>query len=113
MSADISSVIDHARKLAGPAPAADAELLQRFLDSRDEAAFAELVARHGPMVLGVCRRALGGADAEDACQAVFLALARGARAIRRRGSLAAWLHGVAGRVCARARSRPAPAPAGP
>lgn len=86
--------------LAGlrPAPAADsdAELLGRFVRSSDGAAFTAIVRRHGPMVLGVCRRRLGrDADAEDASQAVFLALARSAHAIGRRESLPGWLYRVA------------------
>jgi RNA polymerase sigma factor (sigma-70 family) len=76
----------------------DAELLAR-LD--DHAAFAELVARHGPMVWGVCRHLLGEADAEDAFQATFLALLR--NAIRDRAAVASWLHGVAVRVSLSAR----------
>jgi RNA polymerase sigma factor (sigma-70 family) len=86
----------------------DEQLLARFVDSeRDtgELAFAELVARHGPMVLRVCRMILRDAhDAEDAFQATFLVLARRSRSIRERGSAASWLHGVARRVALSARS---------
>ena len=83
----------------------DAELLDRFVSRRDEAAeaaFEELVIRHGPMVLRVCRSVLHDAhDAEDAFQAVFLVLANRARSIRRSGSVASWLFGVAQRVAIR------------
>jgi RNA polymerase sigma factor (sigma-70 family) len=79
-------------------------LLQRFVASRDESAFAMIVRRHGPMVLGVCRRVLRHAhDSEDACQATFVVLARKAPAIRKHESLACWLHGVAFRVAQRLR----------
>ena len=64
-----------------------------------EAAFAALVARHGPMVLGVCRQLLGDRHhAEDAFQAVFLVLARKARSIRDPDLLGNWLYGVAFRT---------------
>ena len=84
----------------------DADLLQRFVAARDPAAFEVLVWRHGPMVLGVCRRVLGHYhDAEDALQATFLALARQAGSIGKRASLAGWLCKVAYRVAFRARKR--------
>jgi RNA polymerase sigma factor (sigma-70 family) len=81
----------------------DGELLKRFVATRDETAFAALVRRHGPMVLGVCRRLLGNhADAEDACQAVFLILVRKASSIRPPEMVAGWLHGAARNVARRA-----------
>jgi cobalt-zinc-cadmium efflux system membrane fusion protein len=93
----------------GDAPAvADAELLERFLNRRDQAAFELLVWRYGPLVLGVARRVLRDAgDVEDTFQATFLILARGARAISRRASVGGWLHKVAYRAALAARARAA------
>jgi len=80
-------------------------LLARFAARGDEAAFAAIVARHGPMVLGVCRRILGRTDdVEDAFQATFLVFVRKARSIRDGEALGPWLHGVARRVATRARA---------
>jgi RNA polymerase sigma factor (sigma-70 family) len=92
----------------------DADLLGRYTSAHDPGAFAELVRRHGPTVLGVCRRMLGQVhDADDAFQATFLVLARSARSVRKPGALSAWLYGTAVRVCRKARlkrrtSRPLP-----
>jgi RND family efflux transporter MFP subunit len=92
----------------GPGRDADELLLHRFAARRDQAAFAALVARHGPMVLGVCCRALRDAgDVEDAFQATFLVLARKARSLDRPHLLAHWLHGVARRTALEAKVRTA------
>src|SRR5262245_14710035 len=76
------------------AASTDADLLHHYLQGRDDAAFEALVRRHGPMVLGVCRRVLrNDADAEDAFQATFLVLVRKAATIRSHGAVGNWLYG--------------------
>ncbi len=86
----------------------EATLLERFVAGRDESALAALVALHGPMVLGVCRRLLRDEhDVEDAFQATFLVLVRRAPAIRDGDRVGPWLHGVAHRVAVRARANTA------
>jgi RNA polymerase sigma factor (sigma-70 family) len=83
----------------------DAELLGAFVTGLDEAAFEALLRRHGPMVFGVAHRVLKNeADSEDVFQATFLLLARKAGSIRKRQSLASWLHGVAHRLAVHERS---------
>src|SRR5262249_28051228 len=103
-----TKVIRHIRKMVGAANAADLpdrQLLERFVIHRDEDACAVLLARHGPMVLGVCRSILHDThDTEDAFQATFLVLVRKAGSIARRELLANWLYGVAYRVARRARA---------
>jgi RNA polymerase sigma factor (sigma-70 family) len=82
----------------------DGELLRAFVDEKDEEAFAIIVQRHGPLVLSVCRRVVGHQqDAEDACQAAFLLLARRPSSVRKQDSLASWLHGAAYRMATNAR----------
>src|SRR5262245_32278126 len=83
-------------------------LLAHFVSRRDEVAFEALLERHGPMVLGVCRRVLGDAHAaEDAFQATFLVLARKATSIRDQTSVGSWLYGVAQRIACKARAQAA------
>jgi RNA polymerase sigma factor (sigma-70 family) len=83
----------------------DGELLECYVRSREEAAFAALVQRHGPMVWGVCRRILASHhDAEDAFQATFLVLVRKAASVVPRAMLANWLYGVAHQTALKARS---------
>ena len=82
----------------------DRELIGRFLAERDESAFESLVARHGPMVLGLCVHIIGDRHAaEEAFQATFLTLARKAESVRDRDRLACWLYAVARRVALEAR----------
>src|SRR4051795_13625038 len=84
------------------------QLLDRYSTRRDESAFEALVARHGPMVLGVCRRVLDDPHAvEDAFQATFLVLVRKAGSLGEHDAIGHWLYGVASRVALRARSESA------
>src|SRR5438128_2226400 len=106
-TAQLGTLLQHIHKLAahrGGCQRTDHQLLDDFAAHRDEAAFAALVARHGPMVLRVCRRVLNHEqDAEDAFQATFLVLARHTGSIRKREALANWLHGVAYRTAMKAK----------
>ncbi|HWB11993.1 MAG TPA: sigma-70 family RNA polymerase sigma factor [Pirellulales bacterium] len=83
----------------------DADLVERYLATRDEAAFATIVRRHGAMVRGVCRRVLHDVhEADDAFQATFLVLLRKASSISPRALLANWLYGVARRTALKTRT---------
>ncbi len=102
-----------ARRLAPPPAGSDSDLLARFVDARDPGAFAAIVARHGAAVYGVCRARLGhSADADDAFQVVFYVLARDARRIRDRESVAGWLMRVAHLTALKVRRHHARHPAG-
>ncbi len=93
----VQSTIAHA--------ATDRDLLRRFARGKDENAFDELVKRHSPMVLSACRRILGNsADADDACQATFLVLARKAGSARWQVSVASWLYATARQVALNCRT---------
>src|SRR5687768_13507225 len=101
----LGPVLHHLRTLTpnSGSEASDADLLERVVGGRDEAAFTALLRRHGAMVLAVGQRILGCRHAaEDVFQATFLLLAQRARSIRRHASLAGWLHGVARRLAVRA-----------
>lgn len=104
----MSGVIDRLRGtalLADSGDLTDGQLLGSFVARRDEAAFAGLVRRHGPMVLGVCRRILGNShDADDAFQAAFLVLVRKAGSVQPRELVGNWLYGVACRTAWKAKS---------
>jgi RNA polymerase sigma factor (sigma-70 family) len=102
-----SVVLRHLRHLmavpSGPG-LTDHQLLERFTSRREEAAFAALVRRHGPLVLSVCRRVLHDwHDTEEAFQATFLVLARKGGTIAKQGSVGGWLYQVAYHLAVRAR----------
>jgi RNA polymerase sigma-70 factor (ECF subfamily) len=105
--ASLSRVLSRLRDILGRQDAdkqTDGHLLERFLTRREEHAFEVLIRRHGPMVLGVCRRILGNDhDAEDAFQATFLVLVRRGDRIRPRSQVGNWLYGVACRTVLEAR----------
>ncbi len=107
--AHLELVVRHVRRMVDArtlAEMTDGQLVQRFTRDREEAAFASLLRRHGPMVLGVCRRVLRQVeDAEDVFQATFLLLAQKVGSIRKRESVGSWLHGVAYRLAVRARAQ--------
>lgn len=106
---NLNALVRYLRQLTGSASgdgASDAELLERYVRNRDDAAFELLLWRHGAMVFNVCRRILPREqDAEDAFQATFLAFVRKAGSISRRSSVAAWLHKVAYRIALAAKAR--------
>src|SRR5213076_102120 len=90
-------------------PRPDAELLARFLEDRDEAAFEALLVRHTPAVRVACRGWLRSeADIDDAAQATFLVLVQRARSIRDRAALGRWLYRVATNVARRLRRQRPP-----
>jgi RNA polymerase sigma factor (sigma-70 family) len=96
------------RLVAAPASddSSDSSLLKRFISQKDESAFAEILQRHGPLVLRVCRQVLQQPhDADDAFQATFMVLARQAGAIRQGQSLPGWLYKVAYHIAVQVRSR--------
>ena len=107
----MSIVFQHLRTielLSDRARMTDGDLLERFVAGPDEAAFAALVRRHGPMVWGVCRRVLAGhQDAEDAFQATFLVLVRKAASVVPREMVGNWLYGVAHKTALNARANAA------
>ena len=85
-----------------PAEIPDSALVEQFVAGSGDA-FAELVRRHGPMILGVCERVTGNRhDAEDAFQVTFLVLARKARNLTGAAPLGGWLYGVARRASLKA-----------
>src|SRR5438128_3423472 len=107
-TSQLRRVIQTVRKVTRPREQAgltDGQLLASYVRSRQEAAFAALVYRHGPMVWGVCRRVLRShQDTEDAFQASFLVLVRKAAGVVPREMVANWLYGVAHQTALKARA---------
>src|SRR5580692_703057 len=92
-------------------PASDAELLRLVREHRDHAAFAEIVERHGPLVMGVCRRALGQhGEADDVFQATFLTLFKTIARIRKPEYLSTWLYRTAWNIACKVRAKKRPIP---
>ena len=108
ISKGMTAVLRDIRRVAllhDGAEATDGQLLRRFLDQQEEAAFEMLMQRHGPMVLGVCHRILCSAhDGEDAFQATFLVLVRKGESLRRQETIGNWLYGVAYHTALKARA---------
>jgi RNA polymerase sigma factor (sigma-70 family) len=107
VTSPVIKVVEHLRKtmrLREEDHLTDGQLLTRFVDNRDDAAFAALVRRHGPMVWGVCQRIAGRDSAEDAFQATFLILVRKAGAVKAREAVGNWLYGVASHAALKART---------
>jgi RNA polymerase sigma factor (sigma-70 family) len=107
----LARVLQNIRRAAivsGAVPRTDGQLLDAFVNNRDEACFDALMRRYGPVVFSVCRRVLHNThDAEDAFQTTFLVLVRKAARLRRRGAVGNWLYGVAHRTALQAKSRSA------
>jgi RNA polymerase sigma factor (sigma-70 family) len=102
--APVLRCLRRAAGLAAPGELSDEQLLQRYVRRRDGEAFAALVRRYGRLVRSVCRRVLcHDEDADDAFQATFLVFAVRARSIRKAGSVASWLYGVAYRTAMNAK----------
>jgi DNA-directed RNA polymerase specialized sigma24 family protein len=107
MATGLNKVLQHLHRTLAPPDGGltDGQLLARFVASRDEASFATLVRRHGPMVWRLCLRVLGHVqNAEDAFQATFLVLACKAASVLKRESVGSFLYGVAYRTALKAKA---------